>query len=144
MKVTRADWAGSVPWSGVTGKPAELTSAGGVATDLTALTARVAALETAVNSLSSAPAGSSLTSLDVWWAVGTLEPLQMAYEDIAVPGDAPAGSTFTVGAPFSAGTGVFFEAYSLGEGVVRLVAVNLSGAAVTLPMANFTLFILNG
>ena len=145
MKVTRADWAGSVPWSGVTGKPAELTSAGGVATDLTALTARVAALEAALNSLSSLIPDSGATPVaTVWWAVGELEPLQMAYEDIAVPGDAPAGSTFTVGAPFSAGTGAFFEAYSLGDGVVRLVAVNLSGAAVTLPMANFTLFILNG
>ena len=142
MKVTRADWAGSVPWSGITGKPAGLTSVGGTATDLTALTARVAALEAAVNSLSSAPAGSSLTSLDVWWAVGTLEPLQMAYEDLAGPVGADA--KFAVGAPFAAGTGVFFEAYPLGEGVLRLVAVNLSGATVTLPMTNFTLFILNG
>jgi len=140
MKVTRADWAGSVPWSGITGKPAGL--AGSAVTDLTALTARVAALEAAVNSLSSAPAGSSLASLDVWWAVGTLEPLQMAYEDLAGPVGADA--KFAVGAPFAAGTGVFFEAYPLGEGVLRLVAVNLSGATVTLPGTNFTLFILNG
>lgn len=140
MKVTRADWAGSVPWAGITGKPAGL--AGSAVTDLTALTARVAALEAAVNSLSSAPNDSSLTSVSVWWAVGALEPLQMAYEDLTAPVGADA--TFAVGAPLAAGTGVFFEAYSLGEGVLRLVAVNLSGATVTLPMTNFTLFILNG
>lgn len=142
MKVTRADWAGSVPWAGVTGKPAELTSAGEVATDLSQLTARVAALEAAINSLSSAPDDSSLTSVGVWWAVGALEPLQMAYEDLAGPVGADA--KFVVGAPFVAGPGVFFEAYSLGAGVFRIVAVNLSGATVTLPMTNFTLFVLNG
>ena len=62
------------------------------------------------------------------------------------PGNRPAGADakFAVGAPFAAGTGVFFEAYPLGEGVFRLVAVNLSGATVTLPGTNFTLFILNG
>lgn len=142
MKVTRADWAGSVPWSGITGKPTELNSVGSTATDLTQLTARVAALEAAVNSLSSTPAVSSLSSVSVWWAVGALEPLQMAYEDLTAPVGADA--KFAIGAPLTAGTGVFFEAYSLGVGVLRLVAVNLSGATVTLPMANFTLFILHG
>ena len=142
MKVTRADWAGSVPWAGITGKPAELTSAGEVATDLSQLTARVAALEAAINSLSSAPDDSPLTAVSVWWAVGALEPLQMAYEDLAGPVGADA--KFAVGAPLAAGTGVFFEAYSLGAGVFRIVAVNLSGATVTLPMTNFTLFVLNG
>ena len=143
MKVTRADWAGSVPWAGVTGKPAELTSAGEVATDVSQLTARVAALEAAVNAHTSAPDGSSLTAVSLWWAVGALEPLQMAYEDIAAP-TAPAGASFAVGAPLAAGTGVFFEACSLGEGILRIVAVNLSGSTVTLPMTNFTLVVLNG
>lgn len=140
MKVTRADWAGSTPWSGITGKPAGLT--GETAVDLSQLTARMAALEAAIGALTSAPDASSLTSVSVWWAVGALEPLQMAYEDIAAPVGADA--KFAVVAPFAAGTGVFFEAYSLGAGVLRLVAVNLSGATVTLPMTNFTLFVLNG
>lgn len=142
MKVTRADWAGSVPWAGVTGKPAELTSVGGSAVDLSQLTARMAALEAAVNAHTSTPDASSLTSVSVWWAVGALEPLQMAYEDLTAPVGADA--KFAIGAPLTAGTGVFFEAYSLGAGVFRIVAVNLSGATVTLPMANFTLFVLNG
>ena len=142
MKVIRADWAGSVPWSGITGKPAGLSPS--AVTDLTQLTARVAALETAVNSLTGTSTGSSapLSSVGIWWAVGTLEPLQMAYEDLAAPVEANA--SLAVGAPFAAGTGVFFEAYSLGTGVVRLVAVNLSGATVTLPMASFTIFVLHG
>ena len=88
------------------------------------------------------PTGASLPSVSVWWAVGALEPLQMAYEDLSAPVEAEA--RFAIGAPFAAGTGVFFEAYSLGAGVLRLVAVNLSGATVTLPMTNFTLFLLNG
>ena len=142
MKVTRADWAGSVPWSGITGKPAEFTSVGGSAADLSQLTTRVAAIEAALNSLSSTPAVSSLSSVGVWWAVGALEPLQMAYEDIAAPVGADA--KFAIGAPLTAGTGVFFEAYSLGSGILRLVAVNLSGSTVTLPMTNFSLFVLNG
>ena len=140
MKVTRADWAGSTPWSGITGKPAGLTDFTPISLDQ--LVARVAALEAAVNAHTSAPDASSLTSVSVWWAVGALEPLQMAYEDIAAPVGADA--KFAVVAPFAAGTGVFFEAYSLGAGVLRLVAVNLSGATVTLPMTNFTLFVLNG
>ena len=142
MKVTRADWAGSVPWSGITGKPANLP--GDSATgDQAQLTARVAALEAAVASLvPGASSGSALSSVSVWWAVGTLEPFQMAYEDLTA--SVGTGANFAVGAPFAAGTGVFFEAYSLGAGVLRLVAVNLSGTTVTLPMANYTLFVLNG
>ena len=141
MKVTRADWAGSVPWSGVTGKPAGLD--GSAVTDLSELTARVAALEaTLVEALKPTPSTPALSSVQVWWAVGALEPFQMAYEDLTAP--VGAGANFAIGAPIAAGTGVFFEAYSLGAGILRLVAVNLSGSTVTLPMTNFSLFVLNG
>jgi hypothetical protein len=140
MKVTRADWAGSVPWAGITGKPASLDSATGSAADLSELTARVAALENALAALT--PSTVAIPSVTVWWAVGVLEPLQMAYEDLPAP--TGANDSFAVGAPFSAGTGVFFDAYPLGDGVLRLVAANFSGSAVTLPMTNYTIFLLNG
>ena len=84
MKVTRADCAGSVPWSGVTGKPAGLT--GEVATDVSELTARVAALEAALNSLSSASDDSPVTTLHVEWTIDSMEPFQMGYEDLSLPG----------------------------------------------------------
>lgn len=143
MKVTRADWAGSVSKKAVEKAVSELV--GGTPADLTALTARVAALEAAIIALgqTSGSADTGLTSLSVWWSVGSMEPLQMVYEDIAVT-VAPADGRYAVSSPFSINTGVFFAAYALGAGYVRLIAVNLSGTTLTIPMTNYTLFSLNG
>ena len=142
MKVTRADWAGSVPWSGVTGKPAELTSAGEVATDLSQLTARVAALEAAINSLSSAPGDSPVTTLHVEWTIDSLERFQMGYEDITLPG-LPAG-TACVLVPQDPTPYLVAYAVAIAPSVVRLTAVN-SGSGVIAPgLTVWTLFVING
>ena len=142
MKVTRADWAGSVPWSGVTGKPAGLTSAGGVATDLTALTARVAALEAALNSLSSASDDSPVTTLHVEWDIDSLEPFQMGYEDITLPG-LPAGAACVL-VPQDPTAYLVASAVALAPSVVRLTAVNSGPLALAPGSTVWTLFILNG
>ena len=140
MKVTRADWAGSVPWSGVTGKPAGLT--GETATDLTQLTARVAALEAALNSLSSASDDSPVTTLHVEWTIDSLEPFQMGYEDISLPG-LQAG-TACVLVPQDPTAYLIASAVAVSPSVVRLTAVN-SGPLVLAPgLTVWTLFILNG
>ena len=142
MKVTRADWAGSVPWSGVTGKPAGLTSAGGVAPDMTALTARVAALEAALNSLSSASDDSSVTTLHVEWTIDSLEPFQMGYEDITLPG-LPAG-TACVLVPQDPSAYLIASAVAISPSVVRLTAMNVGQVAVAPGLTIWTLFILHG
>ena len=142
MKVTRADWAGSVPWSGVTGKPAELTSVGGVATDLTALTARVAALEAALNSLSSASDDSPVTTLHVEWTIDSLEPFQIGYEDISLPG-LPAGAACVL-VPQDPTAYLVASAVALAPSVVRLTAVNSGPLALAPGSTVWTLFILNG
>ena len=142
MKVTRADWAGSVPWSGVTGKPAGLTSAGGVATDLSQLTARVAALEAALNSLSSASDDSPITTLHVEWTIDSLEPFQMGYEDITLPG-LPAG-TACVLVPQDPSAYLIASAVAISPSVVRLTAVNSGPLALAPGLTVWTLFILNG
>ena len=140
MKVTRADWAGSVPWSGITGKPAGLGSS--TATDLTALTARVAALEAALNSLSSASDDSSVTTLHVEWDIDSLEPFQMGYEDITLPG-LPAG-TACVLVPQDPSAYLIASAVAISPSVVRLTAVNSGSGAVSPGVTVWTLFILHG
>lgn len=140
MKVTRADWAGSVPWSGITGKPAGLGSS--TATDLTALTARVAALEAAVNALSSSLSNSPVTTLHVEWDIDSLEPFQMGYEDITLPG-LPAGAACVL-VPQDPSAYLIASAVAISPSVVRLTAVN-SGPGVIAPgLTVWTLFILNG
>lgn len=140
MKVTRADWAGSVPWSGVTGKPAGLDSSAAV--DLTALTARVAALEALLNSLSSASDDSPVTTLPVEWTIDSLEPFQMGYEDITLPG-LPAG-TACVLVPQDPSPYLLASAVAIAPSTVRLTAVNGGPAAIAPGLTVWTLFILNG
>ena len=140
MKVTRADWAGSVPWSGVTGKPAGLGSS--TATDLTALPARVAALEAALNSLSSASDDSPITTLHVEWDIDSLEPFQMGYEDITLPG-LPAGAACVL-VPQVPSAYLTASAVAIAPSTVRLTAMNVGPAAVTPGLTIWTLFILNG
>ena len=140
MKVTRADWAGSVPWSGITGKPAGLT--GSTVADLTALTARVAALEAAVNSLSSASDDSPVSTLHVEWTIDSLEPFQMGYEDIPLPG-LPAGAACVL-VPQDPTAYLVASAVAIAPSVVRLTAVNSGPGAVSPGVTAWTLFILNG
>ena len=140
MKVTRADWAGSVPWAGITGKPAGL--AGSAVTDLTALTARVEALEAIVNSLTGTPSDSPITTLHVEWTIDSLESFQMGYEDIHLPG-LPAG-TACVLVPQDPSPYLIASAAVIAPETVRLTAMNVGPAAVTPGLTIWTLFILNG
>ena len=140
MKVTRADWAGSVPWSGVTGKPAGLGSS--TATDLTQLTARVAALEAALNSLSSASDDSPVTTLHVEWTIDSLEPFQMGYEDISLPG-LQAG-TACVLVPQDPSQYLLASAAAIAPSMVRLTAMNVGPGAVAPGLTVWTLFVLHG
>ena len=140
MKVTRADWAGSVPWAGVTGKPAGLT--GETVADVSQLTARVAALEAAVNALSGVPSDSPVTTLHVEWDIDSLEPFQMGYEDIPLPG-LPAGAACVL-VPQDPTTYLIASAVAIAPSVVRLTAVN-SGPDVIAPgLTIWTLFVLHG
>ena len=140
MKVTRADWAGSVPWSGVTGKPAGLGSS--TATDLTALTARVAALEAALNSLSSASDDSPVTTLHVEWTIDSMEPFQMGYEDVSLPGLRAGAACVLV--PQDPTTYLVASAVAIAPSVVRLTAVNPGPLALAPGLTVWTLFILHG
>ena len=140
MKVTRADWAGSVPWSGITGKPAGLGSS--TATDLTALMARVAALEKAVTSLSSRVSKSPVSSFHVEWTVSSLEAIQSAYEDLVVAGVRASSACLLVPqdpVPFLQGSAV-----ATGPSLVRLSITNLASVPLTPGLTVWTLFILNG
>ena len=140
MKVTRADWAGSVPWAGVTGKPDGLGSS--TATDLSQLTARVAALEAALNSLSSASDDSPVTTLHVEWTIDSLEPFQMGYEDISLPG-LQAG-TACVLVPQDPTAYLIASATAIAPSTVRLTAFNAGPVALAPGLTVWTLFILNG
>ena len=140
MKVTRADWAGSVPWSGVTGKPAGLT--GETVADVSQLTARVAALEAAVNALSGVPSDSPVTTLHVEWDIDSLEPFQMGYEDIPLPG-LPAGAACVL-VPQDPTAYLVASAVAISPSVVRLTAVNSGPIALAPGLTVWTLFVLHG
>lgn len=140
MKVTRADWAGSVPWSGITGKPTGLD--GSAVTDLTQLTARVAALEAALNSLSSASDDSPVTTLHVEWTIDSLEPFQMGYEDITLPG-LPAGAACVL-VPQDPTAYLTASAVAVSPSTVRLTAINAGPLPIAPGLTVWTLFILNG
>ena len=140
MKVTRADWAGSVPWSGITGKPSGLT--GETAVDLSQLTARVAALEAAVNALSGGPSTSPITTLHVEWDIDSLASFQMGYEDITLPG-LPAG-TACVLVPQDPSAFLIASAAAIAPETVRLTAMNVGPAALAPGLTIWTLFVLHG
>ena len=140
MKVTRADWAGSVPWAGVTGKPAGLT--GETVADVSQLTVRVAALEAAVNALSGVPSDSPVTTLHVEWTIDSLEPFQIGYEDISLPG-LPAGAACVL-VPQDPTTYLIASAVAIAPSVVRLTAINVGPAALAPGLTIWTLFVLNG
>ena len=140
MKVTRADWAGSVPWSGVTGKPAGLDSS--TATDLSQLTARVAALEAAVSSLTGTPTDSPISTLHVEWTIDSLERLQTAYEDVPLPG-LPAGAACVL-VPQDSSQYLLASAAAIAPSVVRLTAMNVGPGAVAPGLTVWTLFVLHG
>ena len=142
MKVTRADWAGSVPWSGVTGKPTEINSVGSTATDLTALMARVAALEKAVTSLSSRVSKSPVSSFHVEWTISSLEAFQSAYEDLVVAGVQASSACLLVPqdpTPFLQGSAV-----AIGPSLVRLSVTNLAPTPLTLGLSVWTLVVIDG
>ena len=145
MKVTRADWAGSVPWSGITGKPANLGSSSS-STDIAALMARVARLEAAVVSLSQVV--SELQSgrpgpFHVWLDIGTLEPLQSGFETVALA-DARATSLPVVFCPSAVPPGIVVTASPSYDGAVLLVVVNSTDAAVSLSPILVQISLLNG
>ena len=140
MKVTRADWAGSVPWAGVTGKPAGLDSSAVV--DLTALTARVAALEAAINALTGGSSTSPITTLHVEWTIDSLEPFRMGYEDVSLPG-LQAG-TACVLVPQDPSAYLIASAVAIAPSVVRLTALNVGPVTLAPGLTIWTLFVLHG
>lgn len=115
---------------------------GGVATDLTQLTDRVAALEAAVNALTGGSSASPITTLHVEWTIDSLEPFQMGYEDITLPG-LPAG-TACVLVPQDSTAYLVASAAAIAPSVVRLTAVNSGPVAVTPGLTVWTLFVLHG
>ena len=140
MKVTRADWAGSVPWSGVTGKPAGLDNS--AVAGLSELTARVAALEAALNSLSSASDDAPVTTLHVEWTIDSLEPFQMGYEDVSLPGLRAGAACVLV--PQDPSAFLIASAAAIAPETVRLTAMNVGPGVIAPGLTVWTLFVLNG
>lgn len=84
MRVTRADWAGSVPWAGITGKPTGVETTAELSEKLTKLQADFDSLKAslAVQGRSSA----QLNSFNFEWVIGRLEPLQSYSETFNLNG----------------------------------------------------------
>lgn len=84
MRVTRADWAMSVPWSGISGKPDSLSGSNeDIDAKLDRIGARLSAIEALLSQTENIP---TITTASRILEVGTLEPHQAYSELISFPG----------------------------------------------------------
>lgn len=125
MRYPRADWAASVPWAGVTGKPESLDQ---VNVDLSAIRAQLAALATAINGNGNGTA-QSWVSADVSLTIGTLEPLQSVSETYSVPA-LSSGTPLIVN---SLGENLWLMAYGhcVEDGSARVIVQNVGPTQAT-------------
>lgn len=135
-KISRADWAASVPWSGITGKPSafgptdisELTANGYVNGQYpSAVSQRLKpttlVLPPAPTPDPVPPAPASISKLYVTWDMPTLHALQTAQEEFTFIGANP-GMAVLVGGPLDT-TFVNLSAYCYDFNQVRILATNL-------------------
>jgi len=78
MRVTRADWAGSVPWAGISGKPQGIEDATRVNNDIAALKKDVEIIRIALAGINTKRL--KLNTFTFEWIIGELEPLQSITE----------------------------------------------------------------
>lgn len=141
-KVARADYAASVPWLGITGKPAGVGdpvdigslkaagfSNGQVArwngTKFVPYTIPAAPVPPVV------PPSTLPAQIQFNWDVPSILPLQSAYEDFALLGAIP-GEVIAHGVSFDPGFCIT-QAYVITNDSIRLKVVNLDSVAVDLP-----------
>lgn len=145
-KVSRSDWAASVPWDGVTDKPPFTPGA----TDIGQLTG-VGFAEgqfprflngrfrpATIPAPSPAPAPTPAAPfIIVSWDTPSLMPLQSAWEDFAYPG-VLVSQPITLGTPF-ADEFVIATASVPAANVVRITVVNMNLATVDLAVGSWTI-----
>lgn len=148
-KISRADWAASVPWSGITGKPSSFGP-----TDISELTAdgyrngqypsavagrlRATTLVFPPTPTPDPPAPSGgVTKTYVTWDIPSLHALQSAAEDFTIVGAMP-GMAIVVGAAFDT-TFLTLSAYCYDYDTIRIVATNMSLDDVDPDEQNFQL-----
>lgn len=147
MLVSKANWAASCPWTGITGKPN--FPSGGV-TDIGQLTGigfankQVPVWNSALgkfvrsnisgiagySSPSPTPGGGYVAPVQVEWDVPSLMPLQSAYEDFPYIGAVP-GTPAAVGVPFDLQFCFPFAAVILNDSI-RVMIVNMNSVPVDL------------
>ncbi len=146
MKATRADWAASAPWSGITGRPANPAgisdigqlSGAGFSDKQAPVWNRL--LQKFVPSNVQGIAGYTtpttptvqqfIPAFQVSWDVPPLAPLQSVYEDFPLIGAIPS-TPVAVGVPFDLQFCIIQGAV-ISNGSVRLTVINLNGVAVDL------------
>ena len=149
-KISRADWAASCPWDGITGKPASFGP-----TDISQLTAngysngqvpgavagrfRPLTLPTPTPAPTPTPTPGIPSKIWVSWDAPSIEPLQSAYEDFEFAGATP-GMAVCAGAPLDQ-TFVNVSAYCFESGSVRIVVTNMSRETVDLGVGSYQLVI---
>ncbi len=138
-KVTRADWAASVPWDGITNKPA--TPSGGV-TDIGQLTGKGFSVGNYAKWNGSkfvpgaAPTVPPIVVPTIFsdhffaWDAPPLMPLQSAWEDFPVIG-ASVNQIVSCGPPFNVGLCIVF-CYIPFNDTVRIQVTNFDSVAVDL------------
>ena len=119
-RVQRADWAASVPWIGITGKP---TGADGGTNTVTK--------ETIIRETPAKDNQNPLpNSVGFYWEPGVIRPLETVTKDFTVATVKP-GNQIIVGTPYAFAYGQI-SAVAPGFGTVRLSLTNMGLDAVTL------------
>lgn len=128
MRVTRADWAGSVPWAGISGKPSGIE-------DVSQVNAAIAALQQDVESIRTALAGINtdkvkLNTFEFEWSIGNLEPLQSISELFSLSDIEPATPMVVMSQADNLWLTLYAACFE--KGSFRVVAVN-SGQYIIAP-----------
>lgn len=151
-KVSRADYAETAPWSGITGKPdsfgasdiGQLTGIGYAdgqvpVYSLAAGRFRPGSRNPAPAPTPPTPTPGVPTRITVTWDVPTLHALQTATEDFPFAGVFP-GRPVSVGAPMDdSELYINFCAYVIDVGLVRIAVQNLGLADLDLPESQWQL-----
>lgn len=135
MKVTRADYAATCPWSGLIGKPDGLESSSELIARVDALAKQVEAALAAIGGMVDMQIGMESTTVE--WIVGNIDPLQSVSEEFSVTG-VSANDSISVTSqqewPF-----MFVKGECRNAGKVRVTLFNSGNYRLSLGQHKFTI-----
>lgn len=128
MRVTRADWAGSVPWAGISGKPSGVEDVSELSDEITSLKSEIADIKAILADINTEQV--TLHTFEFDWSIGNLEPLQSISELFALNGIEPTTPMVVMSQADNLWLTLYAACFE--KGSFRVVAVN-SGPYIIAP-----------